>query len=91
MKNLFRQLFAWALKPLESGSEAYQYKPSHRTILGVMSAMFMALAALVLYLMPDWQSGYWLPVLVFGGAGLLGLVVATLGEDRAVAKLWGSK
>ena len=56
-----------------------------------MSLMFIGLAGLVVYFMPGWQSGYGLPVVVFGGAGLLGLVVAILGEDRAVARLWGSK
>lgn len=79
------------LGPLEADSGAYAYKPSHRTILIVMSCLFLGLATLVFYLMPNWQSGYWLPILVFGGAGLLGLVVGGLGEDRAVAKLWGSR
>lgn len=50
----------------------------------------MALAGLVYYLMPGWDSGYWLPIVVFGGAGLLGLLVGAIGSDRAVAKIWGS-
>lgn len=91
MKNLLRKLFSFVLSPLESGSDQFVYKPSHRIILVVMSVMFIGLASLVLSIMPDWQSGYWLPVVVFGGAGCLGLVVASLGEDRAVAKLWGSR
>ncbi|MFN3236839.1 MAG: hypothetical protein ACE37D_07250 [Pseudomonadales bacterium] len=91
MKPLCRKLFSFILTPLERGSEQYAYKPSHRLILIVMSCLFMGLAALVVMLMPGWDSGYWLPVLVFGGTGLLGLVVGTLGEDQAVAKLWGSR
>lgn len=91
MIKLLRAPFGFILKPLESGSEAYVYKPSHRTILIAMSCMFIGLASLVFYIMPSWDSGYLLPILVFGGAGLLGLVVGILGEDRAVARLWGSK
>ena len=37
------------------------------------------------------EPGYLLPVLLFGGAGSIGLVVGCLGTDRAVAKIWGSK
>ncbi len=91
MKNLFRRLFSFVLTPLESGTEPYQYKASHRSILVVMSIMFCGLGGLVFYAMPDLASGYWLPVIVFGGAGITGLVVASLGSDRTVAKLWGSK
>lgn len=90
MKNVFRKLFSIVLNPLESGTNPYQYKPSHRTILITMGLMFMALAGLVYYLMPGWDSGYWLPIVVFGGAGLLGLLVGAIGSDRAVAKIWGS-
>jgi hypothetical protein len=91
MKNLLRIPFGFILGPLESGNDPYVYKPSHRLILVVMSLMFIGLASLVFVIMPDADPSYWLPVIVFGGAGLLGLVVAGLGEDRAVAKLWGSR
>jgi hypothetical protein len=91
MKNLLRKLFSPLLKPLESGTDPYAYKPSHRTILLFMSVMFIGLASLVGVLMPGWDSGYLLPILVFGGAGALGLIVGFLGEDRAVAKIWGSR
>ena len=91
MKNLFRKAFGFVLNPLESGNDPYVYKPSHRVILVVMSFMFIGLASLVFVIMPEADPSYWLPVIVFGGAGTLGLVVAGLGEDRAVAKLWGSR
>lgn len=91
MTNLLRKLFSFILTPLETCAEQYVYKPSHRTILIAMSCMFFGLGSLVFYIMPGWDSGYWLPIVVFCGAGLLGLVVGFLGEDRAVAKLWGSK
>ena len=91
MKNLFRKIFSPLLKPLERGDEAYAYKPSHRTILLVMSTMFIGLASLVAYIMPGWDSGYLLPIIVFGGTGVLGLIVGCFGADRAVAKIWGSR
>lgn len=91
MKNLLRRLFSLLLTPLESGDDPYAYKPSHRTILLVMSVMFLGLASLVGFLMPGWDSGYWLPIVVFGGTGTLGIIVGCLGEDRAVAKIWGSR
>ena len=91
MIKLLRIPFAFILNPLEKGTEAYAYKPSHRTIMIAMSFMFLGLAGLVCYIMPGWDSGYLLPILFFGGAGLFGLIVGFLGEDRAVARLWGSK
>ncbi|MFT4677304.1 MAG: hypothetical protein ACJAX5_002963 [Patiriisocius sp.] len=91
MKNLLRRILSPLLMPLEAGSSAYSYKPSHRTILIFMSAMFIGMAALVIWIMPGWDSGYLLPIIVFGGAGILGLIVGGLGEDRAVARIWGSK
>ncbi len=89
MKKLLRKLFAPILEPFEFGDQAYVYKASHRLILFAASAMFLALAALVIFIMQSWH--YFLPVVVFGGAGLLGIIIASLGDDRAVAKIWGSK
>ena len=91
MKQMLRRTLSILLTPLESGEDPYSYKPSHRTILLVMSTMFIGLATLAFTLMPEGDFSYLLPVLVFGGAGLLGIVVGTLGSDRAVAKIWGSK
>tara|TARA_R110002072_G_scaffold5527_3_gene35329 strand:- start:14463 stop:14744 length:282 start_codon:yes stop_codon:yes gene_type:complete len=91
MKKLLRQIFSPLLNPLESGSSPYAYKASHRTILIFMSFMFIGMATLVALIMPGWDSGYLLPIIVFGGAGLMGIVVGALGDDRAVAKIWGSK
>lgn len=91
IKPLFRRLFGFVLSPLEAGNEPFLYKPSHRVILAVMSILFSGLALAVFFIMPSMDSGYWLPIIVFGGAGVLAMIVALLGEDRAVAKLWGSK
>lgn len=91
MKNLLRKLFSPLLAPLERGDAPFAYKPSHRTILLVMSAMFIGLASLVFWLTPGGNFNYLLPVIVFGGAGVLGIIVGTLGSDRAVAKIWGTR
>jgi hypothetical protein len=95
MKSILRSLFSPILKFFEGGDQPYAYKPSHRVILLVMSSMFIGLAALVAGMIVGFteadEPGYLLPVLLFGGAGIVGLVVGSLGTDRAVAKIWGSK
>lgn len=53
--------------------------------------MFGFLAGLSFYLMPDSEPGYIFSVIVFGGISFMGFVVALLGEDSAVARLWGSR
>jgi hypothetical protein len=95
IKSILRSIFAPLLNFFEGGDQAYAYKPSHRLILLVMSGMFIGLAALVAAMIINFtdaaEPGYLLPVLLFGGAGSIGLVVGCLGTDRAVAKIWGSK
>ena len=91
MKQALRALFSPLLNALESGESAYTYKPSHRKILIFISLVFTALALLVMAMNPGDDMGYSFPVLVFGLLGLLGLVVGTLGNDRAVAAIWGNR
>ena len=91
MKQLLRKLFSPILSLLEKGQQPYAYKRSHRTILLVLSGLFTALASFVFYLAQGQDLGYLFPVVVFGGIGLIGFIVALLGSDRAVATLWGSK
>lgn len=90
MKSLFRNIFSPILNIFESGDEEYLYKKSHRVILIVMGLLFTGLASLVYVLAEGEDIGYLLPVVVFGGAGLLSLIIGFIGEDRAVAKIWGS-
>lgn len=71
--------------------QTYVYKRSHRTILIIISSMFIALASFVFYLIPEGRYDYLLPVIVFGGAGIFGLIVATLGTNQGVARLWRSR
>lgn len=92
MKSALRTLFSPILNIFESGQEPYNYKPSHRKILLAMSTLFSLLATLVCTF--SWgaeDKGFLIPVVVFGLVGLVGFVVALLGDDRAVAKIWGSK
>jgi hypothetical protein len=91
MKNLLRKVFQPLLRPLESGDEPFSYERSHRIILLVVGTLFIGLGGLVLVIMPEGDLGYLLPVVVFGGAGLLALIIGTLGSERAVAKIWGSR
>ena len=75
----------------ESGHEPFVYKPSHRLILLAMGSLFTALAALVLWFAIGNDPAYLLPVVIFGGAGMLSLLIALVGTDRAVATIWGSR
>jgi len=90
VKNTLRSLCAPILKPFESGSEAYEYKPSHRKILLAFGCIFTGLASLVFWFAQGQDLGYFIPVIVFGGVGLLSLLIAYAGSDRAVAKIWRS-
>ena len=91
MKQLLRRLYSPILTPLESGTDPYAYKPSHRTILAVIGFLFSALALGVLFSAPKSDLGFLVPVIVFLGVGVVTLGVSGLGTDRAVAKIWGSK
>lgn len=82
-------MFAPILNLLEAEDEAYVYRRSHRIILIVISSLFVFLAAVNFYLAPSVE--YLFPVLIFGGAGLLGLAVGAVGKDVAVARIWGSR
>lgn len=91
MKSLLRKLFSPILNPLEAGDAPYGYKRSHRTILVALSLMLSGLATLVFFLSQGKDLAYLFPVVVFGLISFIGLVVAFLGSDRAVAKIWGSR
>jgi hypothetical protein len=91
MKQLIRRLFSFILTPLEQGDEPFAYKPSHRKILIIMGVMFFCLGMGVLFMMPGFDFGYLLPVIIFGGGGIISVAVGTVGTDRAVSKIWGSK
>lgn len=91
MKSFLRKVFSPILNGLESGDEEFAYRPSHRKILITVSFLFSFLATVVVLLMPGTDPGHWIPVVIFGGVGFVGFVVGFLGNDRAVAKIWGSR
>ena len=74
----------------ESGSEPYEYKPSHRKILYAFGCIFTGLASSVFWFAQGEEWAYFIPVVVFGSIGLLSLLIAYTGSDRAVAKIWSS-
>lgn len=91
MKQLIRIILSPVLNLLESGAEPFVYKSSHRKILIFMGGLFTGLAVAVLWLAQGQETGYLLPVVIFGVGGVLGVLIGIVGNDRAIAKLWGSR
>ncbi|MGH1461304.1 MAG: hypothetical protein ACRBB6_04645 [Neptuniibacter sp.] len=92
MKAFFRKLFAPLLNIFESGDEPYSYKKSHRTILIGVGCLFLIITTCVTVAGFAFnQMGAAIPGLVFFTVGVTCLIVAILGSDRAVAKIWGNR
>lgn len=92
MKNLIRTLISPILNPLENAEGDYNYKPSHRTILWIMGVLFLGIASVTLYFsMQIQQWGGLLPVVLFSSIGLICILVAWVGTDKAVAKIWRNR
>ena len=92
LKEFARKICAPLLKPLENSDAPYHYTPKSRGILVIMSLLFLSLATgLAVFLPSGIERTFLIPVTVFGLIGLLGLLVAWLGSERAVARLWNSK
>ncbi|MAA72982.1 MAG: hypothetical protein CL679_14790 [Bermanella sp.] len=92
MKASLRALFSPILNIFESGDEPYLYKPSQRTILLAVSVLFTILIIAICAF--SWNTagfGFLIPVVVFSCVALVGYVVGLLGNERAVAKIWGNK
>ncbi len=94
MKTTFLKIFSPILNLFEApddGSE-YSYSPSHRKILMVMGFLFLGVASVgVFFALQANAMAALFPVVLFGSIGLLCLVVAGLGSDRAVSKLWRNR
>jgi len=57
-----------------------------------MGVLFSLLATVVIYLSHDkGEIGYLVPVIVFSSVALVTLIIGFLGNDRAVAKIWGNR
>jgi hypothetical protein len=92
MRETLRALFAPLLRLFESGDGPYSYRPSHRTILLAVGALFLLLASLsLLAAIAAAQAFAFFPFLIFLAGSVVCLVVGGLGSDRAVAKIWGNR
>lgn len=90
--NPLRSLFAPLLNSLDSGNGPYEYKPSFRKILMVVGFLFLVLSTgCVLVAVYAALLASLMPATVFGVAGIACLAVATLGTDRAVARIWNNR
>jgi len=92
MKAHLRKVFSPILDIFESGNGEFRYKASYRTILIAVGALFFLLSfvSLATAFYAE-QLGAWVPFIVFFIVGSVCEIVALLGSDRAVAKIWGNK
>lgn len=92
MKIFFRKLFSPLLSIFEKGDGPYSYRASHRKILIVIGFLFSGLAGGVYVIFPDEEgSGFLFPVIVFFAVAAVCIIVGILGNDRAVANIWGNR
>ncbi|MZR64104.1 hypothetical protein [Alcanivorax sp. DP30] len=92
MKDLMKKLCAPILNLFEEGEEGYVYRPSHRKILVAVAILFLILAlSSVAMTLSSGLLGGLVPAVFFGGAGLVCLIVAWLGSDQAVARIWKNR
>jgi len=91
MKTTFRNIFRPILRVFESGQAEYRYETSHRKILLAVGALFLFLSMVSAALTV--ASSQWagvLPALIFFVIGFVCEVIGFLGNDRAVARIWGN-
>ncbi len=92
MKDLLRRWFQPLLRRLEAGDGEYHYRPMNRHLLVIIGLLFCGLAAAVLVVAAKTASpAAAVPILVFAAVGITCLVVAWVGSDRAVARIWNSR
>lgn len=94
MKQILLKAFSPILNKLETdeNDQEFVYSASHRKIMAVMGLLFLGVATAALYfsIQINQLAGI-LPVVLFGGIGFICLIVAFLGSDKAVAKLWRNR
>jgi hypothetical protein len=92
MKAVLRKICSPVLNIFESGNNEFIYRPSHRKILIAVGVLFFILAgaAISISISVEQYAGL-MPGSVFLIAGLVCEIVAFLGTDKAVAKMWKSK
>lgn len=92
MRDVFIKLFWPILSFFEKGGSAEGYRPSHRKILFAVGFLFFVLSmATLFFVMITGTFGALFPVIVFFVISLVCAVVAVLGSDSAVARIWGNQ
>jgi isoprenylcysteine carboxyl methyltransferase (ICMT) family protein YpbQ len=92
MKMALRRFFSPLLNYFEAGEDKFNYRKSHRTALIGAGILFLVLSLVSLWAaLNTLLSGALIPLVVFVTASLVCLVVGSLGNERAVATIWGSK
>jgi hypothetical protein len=92
MKNILKRIFWPILKFFETNEDLANYKKSHRVALNVVGALFIFLSlvsAAAAYSIGG--VGSLIPVIIFFCAGIVAVVVGSLGSNSAVSKIWGTK
>lgn len=94
-KDVFRKIFWPILCFFEKEGQqvsAEGYRPSHRKILFAVGFLFFVLSmATLFFVMVTGTIEGLFPVVVFSLISLVCAVVATLGSDSAVARIWGNR
>lgn len=94
-KDVFRKVFWPILYFFEKEGQQVSpqdYRPSHRKILFAVGFLFFVLSMATLFFALIYGTlGALFPVIVFFVISLVCAVVATLGSDGAVAKIWGNQ
>lgn len=92
MKTTLRTLCKPVLTHFEAGSEPYTYRASHRKITLAVGLLFLILAGASCYLaLHTRQIGAAIPLVAFTAVSIVSFIVGALGNDRAIAKIWGNK
>ena len=90
-RDFFIKLFWPILRFFEKGGSATGYKPSHRKILFAVGFLFFVLFCVsTFFALISASFGAFIPVVVFFAISLVCAVVAVLGSDSAVARIWGN-
>lgn len=92
MKSILRKLLSPLLNYFEAGEGPFVYKKSHRVILNVVGGLFIILSSSIIASgIAFSQLGAVFPGLIFMSISITCLAVGSLGSDRAVSRIWGSK
>jgi UDP-N-acetylmuramyl pentapeptide phosphotransferase/UDP-N-acetylglucosamine-1-phosphate transferase len=92
MKNRLTRIFWPILRFFETDDDPASYKKSHRVALNGVGGLFIFLSlvsAVTAY--STGGVGSFIPMIIFFCAGLVAVVVGSLGSNSAVSKIWGTK